>query len=477
MPSSRTCIDARRLVRCSLRAILIAALSMSAGCRRPTKVKAAPVTCSPPAAVTITSAPSTAAPAIGGAPDVAALVAKVTPAVINVTTTQDLRLPRTPIDPDGPYGDVHRESLGSGFIVDPRGYAVTNAHVVEGADRVRVRLADERELPAKVKGRDERNDVALLEIENAKDLPAVTLGSSDALRVGDYVIAIGNPFGLGHTVTMGIVSGKGREIGAGPYDDFIQTDTSINPGSSGGPLFNVRGEVIGINTAISAAGQGIGFASPIDALKDVLPQLVTKGHVDRGRLGVLIQRVDSAMARAVGMDRAHGALLGDLDPAGPAARAGLHPGDIVLSVGGTEIGDAHELPRVVGRRPPGAKVNVEVLRDKAKRTFGVVLDALEDESAKRDSEHPSAEPPKGAPVATFGMELQDRGGEGVVVRRVRPRSPADGVLEPGDVLLEIDRKPVRNAAEATRELALPRSSPVILRIRRDGVSGYVTVEP
>jgi serine protease Do len=446
--------------------------------------------------VTVTSAPATPVPPIGGAPDVAGLVAKVGPAVINVTSTQDLRVPRSAIDPDDPLGELlpflgprddhrapgrdeqrlRRQSLGSGFIVDPRGYAVTNAHVVEGADRVRVRLADERELDAKVKGRDERNDVALLEIENAKDLPAVALGSSDALRVGDYVIAIGNPFGLGHTVTLGIVSGKGREIGAGPYDDFIQTDTSINPGNSGGPLFNARGEVIGINTAISAAGQGIGFASPIDALKEVLPQLVAKGHVDRGRLGVLIQRVDSAMAKAVGMDHARGALVGDLDPVGPAAKAGLHPGDIVLSVGGTPIADAHELPRVVGRSPPGAKVLVEVFRDKATRFFDVILDALEDESKAR-RERPSSNPPKSAPGATLGIELQDRGGEGVVVRRVKPDSPADGVLEPGDVLLEVDRKPVQNAADATRQLATPRSGPVILRIKRDGVSGYVAIEP
>jgi serine protease Do len=232
---------------------------------------------------------------------------------VNITTTQEVKVPRVPSFHGWPFGDmrqfgltppsssgadpnddqarVKRQALGSGFIVDPRGYVVTNAHVVDDADRVRVRLADEREYDAKVKGKDERLDLAVLQIEGAKELPAVTLGSSDAVRVGDYVIAIGNPFGLGHTVTMGIVSAKSRAIGAGPYDDFIQTDASINPGNSGGPLFDTRGQVIGVNvnTAINPAGKGIGFAIPVDAVKDVLPQLLDKGHVSRGRLGVAIQ--------------------------------------------------------------------------------------------------------------------------------------------------------------------------------------------
>jgi serine protease Do len=358
---------------------------------------------------------------------------------------------------------------------------VTNAHVVEGATRVRVRLADERELPAKVKGRDERLDIALLEIEDAKDLPAITLGSSEALRVGDYVIAIGNPFGLGNTVTMGIVSAKSRAIGAGPYDDFIQTDASINPGNSGGPLFNTRGEVVGINSAISATGQGIGFASPIDALKEVLPQLVATGHVERGRLGVLIQSVDPAMAKAFGLDRPRGALIGDVQPGGPAAKAGILAGDVVVSVDGTEIVHSQDLPRLVARHAPGASVKVEVLRDKSKRTFSVVLDALpedtDDDAEDRAREEPSSSAPSAAPGSNLGLDLQDSAREGVLVRRVRPGSPADGVVEPGDVVLEIDRKPVHRASEAARVLRGARSAPVILRLKREGVSRYVTLEP
>jgi serine protease Do len=417
--------------------------------------------------VSITSGAVVPPPPLVGAPDVARLVANVEPAVINVTTTQET--------------SRGRQALGSGFIVDPRGYAVTNAHVVEGATRVRVRLADERELDAKVKGRDERLDLALLELEGAKNLPATTLGSSEALRVGDYVVAIGNPFGLGHTVTMGIVSAKSRAIGAGPYDDFIQTDASINPGNSGGPLFNSRGEVVGINTAISAAGQGIGFASPVDALKEILPQLITKGHVERGRLGVLIQPVEPAMAKALGMDRPHGALIGDIQPGGPAAKAGILAGDVVVSVDGTEIVHGPDLPRIVARHAPGTNVRLEVLRDKAKRTFSVVLDALPDEKPDDEDVEPSGDPSHGAqsalPGTNLGMELQDIPRAGVVVRRVRPGSPADGVVAPGDIVLEIDRKPVHRASDAARELRASRSTPVIVRLRREGLSLYVTLEP
>jgi serine protease Do len=486
------------MLRSILRSTFVCvALLTSTGCQRQhEQVASSPPAGAGPCTVSITSAAAVAPPPLGGAPDVARLVAHVQPAVINVTTTQEVARPRLPEGledllpflappsdrrgaPRGDESRMRRQALGSGFIVDPRGYAVTNAHVVEGATRVRVRLADERELPAKVKGRDERLDIALLEIEDAKDLPAITLGSSEALRVGDYVIAIGNPFGLGNTVTMGIVSAKSRAIGAGPYDDFIQTDASINPGNSGGPLFNTRGEVVGINSAISATGQGIGFASPIDALKEVLPQLVATGHVERGRLGVLIQSVDPAMAKAFGLDRPRGALIGDVQPGGPAAKAGILAGDVVVSVDGTEIVHSQDLPRLVARHPPGASVKVEVLRDKSKRTFSVVIDALpkDDDAEDRAREGPSSSAPSAAPGSNLGLDLQDSAREGVLVRRVRPGSPADGVVEPGDVVLEIDRKPVHRASEAARVLRGARSAPVILRLKREGVSRYVTLEP
>jgi serine protease Do len=484
-------------MRTFARSVLIAsALISTTSCHRsPLKLVSSPAPA--PCAVTLTSA-SGPAPAINGAPDVASLVARVKPAVLNITSIQDVKLPKIPLFREWPFGDsfglfgpeaiprsgedegrLKRQALGSGFIVDPRGYAVTNAHVVDHADRVRVRLADDRELEAKVKGRDERLDLAVLEIEGAKDLPTVVLGASDAVRVGQYVVAIGNPFGLGHTVTMGIVSAKSRAIGAGPYDDFIQTDASINPGNSGGPLFDTRGEVVGVNTAINPNGRGIGFAIPVDAVKDVLPQLIEKGHVARGRLGVHIQTVDDAMAKALGMERGKGALVGDVETNGAGAKAGLKAGDVIVAFDGTEISHAHDLPRIVARHAPGSRVTVEVLRDKSKKTFDVTLDELRDDPDRGEDERssPSKTGPSTDGGGALGLVLEDDPGEGVVVRRVRANSPADGALEPGDVILEVDKHPIRNAREAVRELRAIRSGPAILRIRRHGVSRYVAIEP
>jgi serine protease Do len=289
-------------------------------------------------------APFANVPVLPGTPDVATLVARVRPAVVNITTVHEVHTPRvaefnfpfglSPFGGRGRGGQMPQEqgdgegvtkqrALGSGFIVDPGGKVVTNAHVVEGADEVKVRLADDREFDAKVIGRDRRLDLAVLQLAGAKDLPVAALGASEGLRVGEYVVAIGNPFGLGDTVTMGIVSAKSRAIGAGPYDDFIQTDASINPGNSGGPLFNLHGQVVGINTAINPNGKGIGFAIPSDALRDVLSQLETTGHVARGRLGVAIQPVDAPLAKALGLDHAKGALVGDVEADGPAGKVGM----------------------------------------------------------------------------------------------------------------------------------------------------------
>ncbi|MBV9949503.1 MAG: trypsin-like peptidase domain-containing protein, partial [Myxococcales bacterium] len=287
---------------------------MGAGCQH------AASAASPPDANPQTPAPFNSPPVLPGTPDVATLVARVKPSVVNITTIQEVKVPRGNFGfpgfedmlpfpffrqgPNGPHrgggpggeeGDttMKQQALGSGFIIDAEGHVVTNAHVIDDANTVKVKLADDREYRAKVVGKDTRLDVAVLQLENApQDLPVASLGSSEDLRVGDYVVAIGNPFGLGNTVTMGIVSAKGRSIGAGPYDDFIQTDASINPGNSGGPLFNLRGQVVGIDTAINPQGKGIGFAIPIDSTKQVLPQLIATGHVARGRLGVLIQGMD-----------------------------------------------------------------------------------------------------------------------------------------------------------------------------------------
>jgi serine protease Do len=436
-------------------------------------------------------APFAAPPVLAGTPDVATLVARVTPAVVNITTIHDVRVPRVGELPFGlnPFGlfpegrrqpgkgdsVIHQKALGSGFLVDGAGHVVTNAHVVEEADSVRVKLADDREFEAKVKGRDARLDLAILELVGARDLPAVSLGSSERLRVGEYVVAIGNPFGLGNTVTMGIVSAKSRAIGAGPYDDFIQTDASINPGNSGGPLFDLRGQVVGINTAINPNGRGIGFAIPVDVLKDVLPQLLSAGKVARGRLGVAIQAVDPALSKALGLARPEGALVAEVEPGGPADKAGLKAGDLILRVDQSPIPRAEDLPRVVARHKPGSKVKVELRRERASRTVEVTLDEVPDESTGRaagGTPSPGAAAPKGV-----GVQLSDVPGQGVVVARVLAGSAADGELEPGDVIIEVNRAAVGRAAEVvSRIAAAPVGTPILFKVTRQNKTRFVAIE-
>lgn len=422
-------------------------------------------------------------PVLPGTPDIPSLVAKVKPGVVNITTTAE-EVRRGPADlfefffgprPRG-GGDevVKKRALGSGFVIDAAGHIATNAHVVAGASSVRVKLSDGRELNAKIKGTDERLDVAVLELEGAKNVPFVALGSSDALRVGEYVVAIGNPFGLGDTVTMGIVSAKGREIGAGPYDDFIQTDASINPGNSGGPLFNLKGEVIGINTAIAAQGRGLGFAIPIDAVKDVLPQLLATGKVQRGRLGVVIQPVDDAIAKALGMPKASGALINEVEAGGPAAKAGIEPGDVILMVDNSPIESAHELPRLIARHRPGAKVTLDVFsKGKGQRTVTVTLGEVKEEAAQARQTVPSS----GDEKHELGIVLSDdpRAG-GAVVRDVQANGLAAGLLEPGDVIIEVDGAQVKTAREAADRMRRQTGRPALLRVRRNGRSRFVAIQ-
>jgi serine protease Do len=381
------------------------ALAAGTGCRKsaarqePTKALVVAV----PSSLAPVPAPF-AAPVITGTPDVATLVATVKPSVVNITTIHELRShPAMGMGNDpfgyfnrrfgrgsGPRDQVMRQSsLGSGFLIDAEGHVVTNAHVVDGADEVHVKLADEREFDAKVVGRDARLDLAVLALQGAKDLPAASLGKSEQLRVGEYVVAIGNPFGLGHTVTMGIVSAKGRSIGAGPYDDFIQTDASINPGNSGGPLFDLQGRVVGINSAINPNGQGIGFAIPIDMLKDVLPQLLAKGHVDRGHLGVAFKPIDAKLARTLKLDKARGAYVADVERGSPADRAGLESGDVIVKVEGRDVTHAEELPRLIALHPPGTKLAIDVLREGKSRSFEVELGKLREPRARVDEDEPS----------------------------------------------------------------------------------------
>ncbi len=452
-------------------------------------------------------APFASPPVLPGTPDVATLVAKVKPAVVNITTVTETKMPHGNFDfggmPDlgklfpffgqGPNGQMRpmprggegdeggdqvmkQQALGSGFLVDAQGHVVTNAHVIDGATTVKVKLSDDREFRAKVVGKDTRLDVAVLQLESPpKDLPVVSLGKSDALRVGEYVVAIGNPFGLGDTVTMGIVSAKGRTIGAGPYDDFIQTDASINPGNSGGPLFDLHGQVVGINTAINPQGKGIGFAIPIDEVKQELPQLIATGHVSRGRLGVVIQGMDEDLAKAVGLDRPKGALVEQVEPGSPADKAGIKSGDVILSVDGQPVPHSEDLPRMIAPHQPGTTVNLQVWRDRATRSMTVSLASLKEETAQGDQDQSGPAEP-GAKSSSLGIAVGDEDGQ-VVVERVTPDGPADGKLRRGDVIEEINHQPVTTAADLGAKVkATPADKPVLLRVKRGDQSRYVAIE-
>ena len=275
---------------------------------------------------------------------------------------------------DIPDQELKQQSLGSGFIVDKDGHIITNNHMVDGADEIKVKLADGREFTAKVIGRDPKTDLALIKISSIfKDLPTISLGDSDKIRVGDSVLAVGNPFGLGHTVTQGIISATGRVIGSGPYDDFLQTDAPINPGNSGGPLVNLKGEVIGINTAIIATGQGIGFAIPSNMAKTIIPQLKGKGKVIRGWIGVSIQTVTQEIAKSFGLKEPKGALVADVVQAGPADKAGIKRGDIIVSLDGKDIKTSTDLSRLVAETPVGRTVNITVERNGKEITLKITV--------------------------------------------------------------------------------------------------------
>ncbi|EYF08642.1 Do family serine endopeptidase [Chondromyces apiculatus] len=442
----------------------------------------------PPPVVTTTLPPAP----VPATFDVAALSERVKPMVVNITTTQakDVQAPTNPFEfffgpngPSGPNGQggprgrvaPKQTALGTGFIIDASGYVITNEHVVHDADEVRVRLADERELIAEVVGRDPKLDLALLRLKGASDLPAAPLGSSDQLRVGEHVLAVGNPFGLGHTVTLGIVSAKARSIGAGPYDDFIQTDAAINPGNSGGPLFNWRGEVIGINTAIRAGANSIGFAVPIDALKDILPQLREKGHVERGKLGVVIQPMTGDLSAALGLDQPRGALVAQVEPGGAADRAGIKAGDVIVGVNGVTIGHSDEVPRNVARNRPGTEINVSVQRGKDVRQLKAKLDLLADEDdgseapRKRDVQ---AEPQQRA--SQLGVAVTDAPGGGARVTSITGEQADE--LSPGDVITEINGARIKDAASLNAALTRVKpGSTALLKVRRGTLSRFAAV--
>ena len=434
------------------------------------------------------------------------LARTLSPAVVNISTTQVIKregmghLPefRTPFDDffgdefkrffEAPEREFKTQSLGSGFVINREGYLITNNHVIENATEIIVKFSDNRkEYSAEVVGKDKSLDLALLKIEADNDLPIVPLGDSDDLDIGQWVIAIGNPFGLGGTVTAGIVSQKGRVIGAGPYDNFIQTDASINPGNSGGPLFNLRGEVVGVNTAIIAGGQGLGFAIPVNMVKDVLLQLKDEGHVTRGWIGVMIQEITPEIAESFGLKELSGALISGVTPGDPAEEAGLKTGDIIIEFDGKTIDELKDLPRAVAATRPDKKAKLRVIRDGKKKTFFVKVGkkkeaGVEEEADKKEGTDETL----GLSVQTLTKELAKRygldedeiGSGGVLVLGAE----ADGLaatagIRRGDIIVEVNRATVKDVDEYTEAVKLASKGDVVLLLLRRGSSFfYVAVK-
>ena len=385
-----------------------------------------------------------------------------------------------------PQGDTPSKSLGSGFIIDKEGYIITNNHVIEGADEIRVKLSDQEEFEATIVGKDKKTDIALIKIAPPPGLPVVTLGDSDSLKVGEWVMAIGNPFGLDQTVTVGIVSAKWRKLGMGPYEDFIQTDAAINQGNSGGPLFNTRGEVVGVNTAIfstSGGNIGIGFATPINLAKSVVKQLKEKGRVVRGWLGVIVQTVTPDLAKSFGLDQKEGALVADIDAAGPAATAGIRKGDIIVAFNGTPIKEMDQLPLLVAQTPVGSKGELTIIRDGKKISKAVEIGELKDEEGIAQADEGGSD--------DIGMELSDitdalarrydiEEAEGVLVTFVEPASPAaQAGVRPGDVITQVNRKDILNLEDYNKCLSDARKQKkdkILLLIARGETSQFVVID-
>jgi len=454
---------------------IFAVLAALAGCdtrvdaaMRPAKPEA-PLSLAPPTPVVVPSEHPV---------DIPALVARVDPAVVDVVAMRsgagfDFLPPGGLFDKLSPPPTIRDRAVGSGFLIAPDGLVLTNDHVVEDADLLRVRLSDQREFPAKVLGHDDRLDVALLKLEGARELPVVELGSSEATRVGDWVVAMGNPYGLGRSVTVGIVSARARPVGSDSFDYYLQTDAAINPGNSGGPLFNAAGQVIGINTAIAAHGRGIGFAIPIDEGRPVLDELRDKGRLRRGHMGVVFQPLTQALSRAMKLPSQNGALVSELEPRGTADSAGIKPGDVITSVAGRPIEKAYDLLRYLGRLPPGKAVQVTVIREGRARTIAVTLGREDDDNADEGKRAPV--PATRWPM--LGVRATDERSGGARVAAIEPESPAAEVLTPGDVIMEMNGAKVRGAADlAGRLIAASRPGAVFFRVRRGTSFVYVGIE-
>jgi serine protease Do len=496
----------------------LAMVSLTVG----TDVMAAPAT-KAAAVPAVPTKPAAAAPAIAVPPAIAArpqgyadLAERLLPMVVNISTSQTLRRRPTadaaplPQAPEGsPLDDFFKnftdrgntprrvQSLGSGFIIDPAGYVVTNNHVIDGADEITVILSDGTSLPATLVGKDDKTDLAVLKVNAKKPLTVAKFGDSDKARVGDLVMAIGDPFGVGVTVTTGIVSARNRDINSGPYDDFIQTDAPINRGNSGGPLFNMDGEVIGINSEIlspSGGSIGLGFSIPANVAKYVVAQLKGTGKIQRGWVGVRIQQVSDEIAETMGLDKPHGALIAGMTEGGPAAKAGIQNGDVVLSFDGRPVADNRALPRMVAETTIGKTVNIEILRKGQHKVLPITIQRLVDDEkvASLDNKTP-AKPATQKPLATvnLGMSLSAVSPEsrrryhlsdkvqGVVVTEVDAESPAGQKnIRAGDVIAEVAQQKVSSPQDVTELLDQERKAGhkvVLLEINRGGELTFIGV--
>ncbi|HNC51954.1 MAG TPA: DegQ family serine endoprotease [Accumulibacter sp.] len=450
-----------------------------------------------------------------GLPDFTELVEKQGPAVVNISTSQSVRgggrgsqpfpfdendpmneffrrfMPRQPGAPGLPGAprDFESRSLGSGFVISSDGYLLTNAHVVDAADEIVVRLTDKREFKARVIGSDKRTDVALIKID-ATGLPTVRLGDPGILKVGEWVIAIGSPFGFENSVTAGIVSAKGRSLPQENYVPFIQTDAAVNPGNSGGPLFNMKGEVVGINSQIysrSGGFMGISFAIPIDVAMEVQAQLRANGRVSRGRIGVVIQEVTKDLADSFGMSKVQGAIVNSVEKGGPAEKAGIEPGDVILKFDGRTIANSSDLPRIVGGTKPGSRVTIQVWRKGASRDVPVVVGEMAEE---RPAAHgsKSARPPERTPnrlglvvsELTAEQKRELKVGGGLLIEDVR-NNAARVDLRPGDVILALIARgesiEIKTLEQFNRLLAqLDKAANVTLLVRRGELQTFVTIK-
>jgi serine protease Do len=438
-----------------------------------------------------------------GPPTFADLAERVNHAVVNISTTQVLKeSPMKPfMAPNSPFrdffgdeffrrffgdgsqgqGQMKTHALGSGFVIDNDGLILTNNHVVEKADEIKIKTDTGKDYDAKVVARDPKTDIALIRVSAGGDFPKpAQLGDSGSIRVGDWVMASGNPFGLGNTITAGIISAKGRVIGAGPYDDFLQTDAAINPGNSGGPLFNMNGEVVGVNTAIVAQGQGIGFAIPINLVKEILPQLKS-GKVTRGWLGVMIQDITPELAESFGLKQTSGVLVGDVVQDGPADKAGLKRGDIITTLNGKDLENAHTLSRLVASTAPNTPITLKVLRDGKNKEIKITIGTMPEEAP---------ETPSGEEKSAWGLTVQnltadiaqrfgwDENERGVVISDIQPGSAAaEGKLRPGDLIQEVNRQKIQNLRDYNQALQkLKKGESLLLLIKRGKNTFYVALK-